>query len=106
MRCRSCHEWTNYTVIDELLGGFDTAADEHTAYSTTEDNLALIANPATTLVKELDCFTFSCPKICTSISVNKGILDDPPVFTTASISSISSPDWAIVSSRTFSTSTR
>jgi hypothetical protein len=48
---------------------------------------ALIANPATTLLNELDSFTFSAPKSLASIPVNNGIFDEPPVFTTASISS-------------------
>src|SRR5688572_11165532 len=65
--------------------------------------LALIANPATTLLNAFDSFTLSAPKIRVSIPVNSGILDEPPVFTTASMEPGSSPDLAIVSSRTFST---
>src|SRR5688572_6097443 len=58
---------------------------------------ALIASPATTLVNAFDALTFSTPKILPSISVNNGMFDEPPVFTTASISPGSRLDLAIVS---------
>ena len=55
---------------------------------------SLIASPPVTLLNTSDAFTFSAPKILPSISENTGILDDPPVLTTASISSGSNPDAA------------
>src|SRR5258706_15759821 len=61
--------------------------EKHSPYSTTGELLkALIASPATTLLNEFDSFTFSAPKILANIPVNSGIFDEPPVFTTASIS--------------------
>jgi hypothetical protein len=41
---------------------------------------AFIANPATTLLNELDSFTCSAPKIFANVPVNNEIFDDPPVL--------------------------
>lgn len=98
-------------VHSSILSQFEICGKDRSIFYATvniryEFIFALIASPATTLVNAFDSFTFSAPKIRVSISVNNGIFDEPPVFTTASIEPGSSPDLAIVSSRTFSTSVR
>jgi len=47
--------------------------------------LALIARPATTLLKVFEATTFCAPKMRPNIRVKAGIFDEPPVLTTASI---------------------
>ena len=66
-------------------------------------NPARMASPAATLLKGLDFFTFSAPKIRTNMPVKSGMLDEPPVLTTASTEPGSRPEAARVSSSTFST---
>jgi hypothetical protein len=60
---------------------------------------AKIAKPDVTPLKTLDSTTFSDPKMRANISTKHGICADPPVRTTASISSTPRPERSTVSSK-------